>query len=171
MQLALMGSWAGDDSEHSRWLLDPRSRDFELADIYCFVRRDISPHVFERCAQNIRGDHVEPSLCLMPARPVSTLTHAVSYALTCLRDRMHLRGAAQALMLLNWLEDVALRIEHLSADPILADDIAATRRRLRRFERVQHMEKARFWKVHDSLPEGALKERLRALWCRTWGEA
>jgi hypothetical protein len=84
---------------------------------------------------------------------------------------MHLRTPAQALMLLTSLDDTLAYIRGrgpLGSSLTPAVDLLL---RVRSFERVQQMDKRRFWALYDQLEAGPCKDRLIELWSVDYAEA
>jgi hypothetical protein len=163
MQLAVMGTHVGQPGPHLDWLLEARSRPHEMADIYCFVRKDDSEDLLELNAKHIRGGEIDPLDALYPPKPLSTVRLVLRYVRTCMRDTSHFSNGGQALMLLYWVADVARHIGELQrvSSP---EETRSIMDELRATEHVMLIEKARFWSVHDGLEPGPLRERLVELW-------
>jgi len=164
MQLLLIGSFVGDWREHSGWLLDSRMRAVEMADIYLFVRRDFLPEIFELQVRQVRGEVLPARECLYTPRPCSTLNLLLDYACGCMRDTGHLDSPGLALMLLHWLKDLRQDLEALPPSLVSPADRRGISDRLAKFERIQVMEKRRFWRMVDELAPSALQAELIELW-------
>ena len=159
MQMLLMGSFVGNWREHSEWLLDPSKRPVEMADIYLFVRRDSLPEIFDLQVRQIRGEIFPGRECLYSPRPCSTLNLLLDYACGCMRDTGHLDSPGLALMLLHWLKDLRKELQGLSPAIVSPLDRRSIEERLAKVERIQIMEKRRFWNMVDQLSPSALRVR------------
>jgi hypothetical protein len=168
MQLAVMGTYVGRCGPHVEWLLESRSRRREMADVYCFVRRDDGDDLLELSANHVRGLELDPLDALYPPKPLSTVRLLLRYVRTCLRDPTHFTNEGQALMLLYWIADVAKHIGDLRRVATreelgkVTDELGAT-------ERVMTIEKARFWRIHDRLENGIVRRVLLDLWKTSFG--
>jgi hypothetical protein len=168
LQVALMSMWCQRPDDHVRWLLDTSVRDVELADSYTFVRTDTLDDLYERCGELTRGDRPEPTRCLFPPRPLSTLSRMIDYVLGCMRDPMHFRNEGMVLMPLVWIDDIHTHLGELESSGALGADLTALRTRLSRFESVQVMEKARFFEVVDRTADPTVRETLLRYWHRSY---
>ncbi|MEY2936022.1 MAG: hypothetical protein RL033_6771 [Pseudomonadota bacterium] len=164
LQLLLMGSFAGEWRPHGEWLMHPDNRQVEMADVYLFVRRDFGPDVFALQARQARGEVFPARSSLYPARPGSTLNLLLDYACGCMRDTRHLESPALSLMLLYWLRDLQRDLRELPAPLVTAADRQGILERLLKVERIQIMEKRRFWAMVDGLEPSPLRNELTALW-------
>lgn len=166
MQLSIMGSYVGDWRAHVEWLLDPGGRELEIGDMYLFVRRDFQPETLSIQLRHLRGIAVPPWECLSSRRPCSTLNLVVDYICGCLRDTAHLENPALTMMLLNGIDGV--RREVLQPRPELSSDRerSGVIARLAKLERIQVMEKRRFWSMLEGLSCEDTRARLVELWQR-----
>ena len=164
MVFSIVGMHAGEPDDYTDWLLDPKCRTLELGDLYCFVRRDDSQHLREQIARCVRGELTRADDCLYPQNPLSTINAVLAYIRACMRDPHHFSNQAQVLMLLTWLEEVAGRLRRWRADASLRSELERTFKNLERVERVQALEKGRFWTVVESTGEARVKRRRLDLW-------
>jgi hypothetical protein len=164
LQLLLMGSFAGEWRAHGDWLMEPENRQVEMADVYLFVRRDFGPDIFALQARQARGEIFAARNSLYPARPCSTLNLLLDYACGCMRDTRHLESPALSLMMLYWLRDVQRELRELPPALVTAADQRGILERLSKVERIQIMEKRRFWSMVDALEPSPLRNELTALW-------
>lgn len=166
LQLCALGSFVGRPERHIEVLLDDQTVRSELTDMFCFVRRDIGEPLFELQAAIMRGQAIDPLDCLFPTRPGSTVRHLADYALSCMRAPEHFNNAGLVLMVLTWVDAVRSHASQAIRSRAASEDTRAWKDVLRKIERVQVMEKGRFFDVVDPLPEGPTKQRLLALWRR-----
>lgn len=164
--IAMMGSWVGESEPHIAWLLDHSLRDYDMAESYCFVRRDTGDDLFRTLAAVARGARLDPVQCLLPGRAAATVRGLIEYLLACLRDPSYLSSPGHLLMLLSGVEDAQRHVARMRREGTVVCDEEHLFDALRRFERVQQLEKRSFWSLCDELPEGALKARLLELWTR-----
>lgn len=169
VRLGTLGNWTGSDEAMLEGALDQSNRDAGMADGYCFVRTDTREDVYAVTAAMLRGDHVDPTSCLSPTNRASTVRQAIDYVRASFRDTQHLRTAGQALYLLTGLSNIEWHVEQLQRQGLVGAEVGALIERMKGFERVQFMEKGRFWPLCDRLPEGASKQRLIALWQHEYG--
>lgn len=164
LQLLLMGSFAGEWRPHGEWLMEPGNRQVEMADVYLFVRRDFGPDLFALQARQARGELFPARSSLYPARPCSTLNLLLDYACGCMRDARHLESPALSLMMLYWLRDLQRDLQELPGSLVTPADQRGILERLSKVERIQIMEKRRFWSMVDALEPSPLRNELTALW-------
>jgi hypothetical protein len=81
-----------------------------------------------------------------------------------MRDTRHLESPALSLMLLYWLRDLQRDLRELPAPLVTAADRQGILERLSKVERIQIMEKRRFWAMVDGLEPSPLRNELTALW-------
>ena len=162
MQLTMMGSFIDVCGPHVEWLLDPQARRMEVADVACFVRRDDSPRLNDLVCANVRGQPAKLREALYPVNPASTINHLLHYARRCLRNPAFFRNEGLALMVLTWLEEVSAFLGRLAPDDAI--ETASVREALLKVQRVQVMEKARFWSICDRLRPGRVRRKLIELW-------
>ncbi len=163
MQLSIMGSYVGECGPHVAWLLDARSRNREMADAYCFVRDDVTTDLLEVNALNIRGEEVDPIRALYRPRPLSTVRRLLKYVRSCMREQMHFTNEGLVLMLLYYVRDVARHLDQLRA-VCAPGEVGMVQTELQVVERVMVLEKARFWRAHDTLEDGPARTALVEFW-------
>jgi len=164
MQLAVMGAYAGDCEEHRRWLLEPENRNMEIADILLFVRKDVCVEIGAIQIELLRGRRVSLIDCLYPPRPMTTLKMLLDYVCSCMRSTEHLTNPTLALMVLTWLTAAPKLTNQLLATRDYSEEHVGFLERLKKVNRVQVMEKRRFWTMVDELEEGLLRSQLKHLW-------
>lgn len=167
MQLALMGAFAGECGPHLEWLMTPSSLRLELADVLCFVRRDSSLELLNLIATNVRGRPHRPRACLYSVQPASTVNALLHYARRCLRSPAFLMNGSLCLMVLTWIDETARLVRSLDADDPVRDQLPSIKDSLRRVQKVQVMEKARFWEICGAMTPGATQARMLALWAKS----
>jgi len=164
MQLAVMGAYTGDCDEHRQWLLESGSQNMDLADILLFVRKDMRSDIDATQVSLLRGCNVSLVDCLYGPRPMTTLKLLVDYVCGCMRSTEHLTNGTLALMVLTWLASTPKLAIKLSATRNFADEHAGFLERLKKVNRVQVMEKKRFWAMVDKVENGPLRNQLECLW-------
>lgn len=164
MWISLVGSYIGDCHAHLEWLLDEDNLPIEIGDVYCMVRKDTNDHLFKTQARLVRGEIFDSSECLYPKKPISTLCHLADYVLFCIRTPIHFYNESLILMVLIWIQHLREQIEILKHKNISKEEIGSLRNRLQKIERVQVMEKKRFFDVFDKLPSGPVKKKMEELW-------
>ncbi len=164
MQISLMGSFVDHSEEHVRWLMEPEHLALEVADAYCFVRHDLSEQLYAVYTRCVRSEIQSASEALYPPRPASTLIHLVDYCRTCMRNPGHFHRPGTILMLLVWIDEIVREFRRLEMEGIPDSDAAGLRTALRKFERIQVMEKRKFWQVIDGMPRDDVQKRLIQLW-------
>ncbi|MET0284337.1 MAG: hypothetical protein ABW352_07700, partial [Polyangiales bacterium] len=170
IRLGALGGWVGTDEAQLEAVFDGQMHDAGLADGYCFVRTDTRADVYENTAALIRGDRVDPRACLLPMRPSTTLRAAIDYVRASFRDSEHLRTPGQVVYLLTGLWYIEKHARKLREDGLIGAELDDLLDRLRGFGELQVMEKNRFWRLCDRLPEGsAQKRRLLDLWGHEFG--
>jgi hypothetical protein len=168
LQLSYMGVFAGHCQHYVDWTFDRQNHDREMADTFGFVRHDLSDELLAADVAHIRGDHRKPWDLLLSRAPLSTLNHLAQYVRACMRDVRHFHNEGHALMLLGWTEDVATRCRSLGKELQLEDDLTALFHGLQRIERVQQIEKSRFFRIWERTPATPVREQLMRLWSRSF---
>ena len=163
-RLALLSAWAGDHTDLLDMLLDPDVTEMGLADGYLFVRRDVRPELFSASCEFLRQGTIDPERCMLSSNPGATIVQMLDYALNRLRDPLMLRGAGHMLLLLTAAAQTAQHARAMHERGLLRDGLDGVRLRLARVERVQVMEKRRYFTLLESLPDSPVRERLRTLW-------
>jgi hypothetical protein len=169
MHLCIMGSYAGQWRAHCNWLEDSAHRELDLGDMYLFVRRDALPDIAELQVRHVRGQPVRVLECLYATRPWSTLSLLVDYVAACMREPGHLESPGLTLMELGWLGQLRRQTSELASTPSREGDRRGLHARLEKIERIQVMEKRRFWQMVDGPLPPALRARLLALWTDAHG--
>jgi hypothetical protein len=170
MQLNIMGSYVGEWRAHCEWLASPAHRELDAGRMYLFVRRDFSPEIAELHARLVRGDPVSARACLYSPRPWSTLNLLVDYIAGCLREPGHLESPGLTLMDLSWLEELDGQVARLADTPAREGDWRGLKARLAKIDRIQVMEKRRFWEMVEGPLPLELRMRLLALWSQTYAK-
>ncbi len=170
IRLGALGGWIGTDEAQLEGVFDSGLQDAGLCDAYCFVRTDTRADVYENTAALIRGDRVDPRACLLPMRPSTTLRAAIDYVRASFRDSEHLRTPGQVVYLLMGLWYIENHARQLRAEGVIKHELDDLLDRLRGFGELQVMEKKRFWRLCDRLPEGSnSRRRLLELWGHEFG--
>jgi hypothetical protein len=164
MQLTLMGSFVGHWQEHCEWLQKPENRDLDIGDMYLFVRRDCLPVLTQLQVSHIRGHVVPSQSCLYSRRPWSTLSLLLDYVAGRLREPGQMESPGLMLMALGWLQLVHQHMATLSDDPACDGNRRSLDSRLSKIERIQVMEKRRFWQMLEGPLPQDLKAQIAALW-------
>jgi hypothetical protein len=166
-QLALVGSYVGDSTPHLDWLMDDKNRDLEMAYALCFVRRDLADDLLDCESAYIRDvcRSAERSPAVRTA--VAPLNLLAGHIRACMRDPHHFQNAGHALMLLLWADTLAARLQDLARSGRQPDELAKLAEELERLERVQHLEKNRFFRICER-SQRPVSERLMQLWSRSY---
>lgn len=165
MHLVLMGSYVGQWQAHRAWLDSPGNHELDIGHILLFVRRDGLPEIAKLQARLLRGQRVTAQSCLYSRRPWSTLSLLVDHIAGCLRETGHLESPGLTLRELGWVHTLRRDMASMLGGPVRDGDRQGLENRLSKLERIQVMEKRRFWQMVDGPLPLELKERLSALWC------
>ncbi|MET0384334.1 MAG: hypothetical protein ABW321_00170 [Polyangiales bacterium] len=166
MRLGYLLSWTGDDSDMLPQLLDPSLEATGLGDAYLFVRSDTRDEVLRATAQLLRKGAIDPELCLLRSNPEATLVKLLDFTITRLRDSAQMRTPGYMLTMLSAVHTAREHARVLHARGVLRHGLQRVHTRLLRFERVQLMEKRRYYELFEQLPEGPARDRLAELWAR-----
>jgi hypothetical protein len=147
--------------------MDLNNRPYEMADVLGFVRRDLSASVLRADVEHIRGT-TRNSATIPAPRPASILNQLSGYVRTCMRDAHHFQNEGQALMVLSWAEALAGHLFKRGAPSPIDDDMMRLASGLESIERVQRIEKSRFFRLWERLPGGPMRERLNILWSQSY---
>jgi hypothetical protein len=166
LQLSMMGSFVGDCGHHVDWLMNPRNWSFEMADILGFVRRGIGNQALSGDIDRI-NDRQNEATSLSQLADSTVLGQLATYVRGVMRDSHHFSNEGQALMVLIWIESLA---RHLQANGShdLDEDMTRLFVGLEKIERVQQLEKSRFFRLWEPLSGGPVKDRLIRLWSRSY---
>ena len=169
LQLAIMGSWVDECGTHVDWLIDERNWSFEMADILAFVRRDVDTGVLAEDAERIVGKAPATRSLDELAGPAN-IGQLATYVRTVMRQSQHFFNEGLVLMVLTWAEALARHLDAHGAAGDLDEDMMRLAAGLAKIERVQQIEKSRFFRVWEPLSSGPVKERMVRLWSRSYAQ-
>ncbi len=131
------------------------------------MRRDFASEIGSLHVRQLSGSPVSATECLYATRPWSTLGWLLDYVAACLREPGFLESPGLTLMLLGWLRDVRTHAAALAA--AREADRRSLQTRLLKIERIQIMEKRRFWDMVDGDLSPDLRRCLLSLWTPSAG--
>ncbi len=160
--IAISGSHAGEPGHHVDWLLDSRTRAFDLVDTLCFVRRDAPEDLLELSAMLVRGDTLTADRWAPAVEdaPLAVWMRLAEYVRSCSRMAVHCQNEGQVLMVLSWVGDLHRRVRGGGS---LRPGTLRLFQALRAIESVQIVEKNRFLDVLSS-SSPKVRDTLGQLW-------
>jgi len=165
--LAGMGSFAGEGTASFEVARHPSWSRADFCSALLLARRDAAPGLQETIAANLRGEELEPSACLYPGHPTSTVVSLARYVRGLMRQPQHFHAAGLILTLLRWIGEITIYVDQQRGDG--SRDGERLLAELRRIEHVQVLEKNRFWHVVENMSDPEARAQLVQLW--TWGSA
>lgn len=171
LQLARAGAYVDCDGPCVDLLMEPAGQAIEHTNIYAFVRLDLEDDLLDHIARMTSGVRTDVAAALEARHAQPTLNAVIGYCRMTLRHPAVFRNAGTALMALSWISDAASRIPALVSAGALDDDLATLASGLRKFEVVQTLENARFWRIVDAITREPVRTRLIELWQRDYQRA
>jgi hypothetical protein len=164
MHLAMLGAFVGCSEPHIQWLESGGHRALEVADVCCFVRSDVSADLRKAQQRCAAGQVRSFRDVLHPDRPICNLVSVVKYARTCMRNPLNFNTPSLVLMPLIWVREVEQLVRELREQGASAEDLMQLEEAFTKFERVQQIEKARFWAMRDAQDSPVRGRLFEAIW-------
>jgi hypothetical protein len=171
MQLAVIGTYAGQCGPQVDWLMQDGNGSLELADAFALVRLDRGPELLRQDAARLRGDTKVAEALVAEGQDPAVLTRLAAYVRACMRDTHNFCNEGQALMLLHWTEGIAKQLRENRCQAALDAEVTRLFQGLERIERVQRIEKSRFFRIWDRMSAGPAKDHLSRLWHQSYTQA